>query len=917
MILESVENGPLIWPLIEEYRVTRPKKYSELSATKAIQADCDVKPILFSKDSHQRKGSVSFMMNSISLLIRKGKHYYGSPYQSQQYLHNQSSTPLSITYPSNDFQTSVYHNVYSPSSSILQVEYASSVNQQPEFSQPKFGLIVLVFQKGDDPINAINHMISFLTAVVTSRGDKLLSLLDDSWFKDKMLLVQAQENGKILHKEELAFLADPRIVEAQPTQTVITHNAAYQADDLDSYDSDCDEINTAKVTLMANLSHYGSDDLAEVHNHDNVNHNVINQAAQKAQQLKPKLYDGNVIEKTNAIVIRDSEETLMLVKRVNSVNSPEPTPSTRPTKVEVPKELPKVSMVNTSLKKLKHHCASFDVVVKERTTATDITEGMWGTVHSDYIRHTQEETATLREIVKQGRSLNPLNTSLDYAWLTISPISDLTLLERGCNIDFLPANKQLALKDEHGFVIHLEFGCINLRFISTVSQYKYCTCDQEKVLVITALKDNLRKLKGKAVVDEAAISHPIDPEMLKVDVAPLAPKLRNNRTVYSDYIRHTQEEIANLREICHPSNQLALHSIEIQLPLTYTITSFLCDKLYPLAVLVSDIPLLHAHIPCNCNTESQISAPSLYLQCLMKFKGCHRVCNRRQSSALDSALQVSQTFAILVVVEVRTEHSLDDWTSINWGLDIVIYPCENNLNGFSFNIQLIVLTVFVKVGKFYFPADFVVLDFISDLRVPLILRRPFLSTAHALIDVFEGEIILRHDEQSLTLKCGDTPSISFNNFESLNKVDLIDATCEEYSQEVLGFSNVVTHDNFTPYYEPIVSNSSSTFTRFNESDFLLLEEADAFIAIDDELISPNIDATYYDPEGDILILEALLNSDPEPLPNQGDYFPKIHKDLKVIEPKENDNCANDEPPEVKLKDLPPYLEYEFLGDNNK
>nr|GEW58031.1 reverse transcriptase domain-containing protein [Tanacetum cinerariifolium] len=98
--------------------------------------------------------------------------------------------------------------------------------------------------------------------------------------------------------------------------------------------------------------------------------------------------------------------------------------------------------------------------------------------------------------------------------------------------------------------------------------------------------------------------------------------------------------------------------------------------------------------------------------------------------------------------------------------------------------------VFVKVGKIYFPADFVVLDFIADPRVLLILGRPFISTAHAIIDVYEGEIILRHDEQSLMHKCGNTPSISYNNFESLNKVDLIDATCEEYSQEVLGFSDV-------------------------------------------------------------------------------------------------------------------------------
>nr|GFC86844.1 reverse transcriptase domain-containing protein [Tanacetum cinerariifolium] len=78
-----------------------------------------------------------------------------------------------------------------------------------------------------------------------------------------------------------------------------------------------------------------------------------------------------------------------------------------------------------------------------------------------------------------------------------------------------------------------------------------------------------------------------------------------------------------------------------------------------------------------------------------------------------------------------------------------------------------------------------------------------------------------------------------------------------------------------------------------------------------------IDATYYDPKGDILILEALLNSDPLPLlPNQKDYFPEIYKDLKVIEPKEN-KSSNDEPPEVELKELPPHLEYAFLGDNNK
>nr|GEW48562.1 reverse transcriptase domain-containing protein [Tanacetum cinerariifolium] len=184
--------------------------------------------------------------------------------------------------------------------------------------------------------------------------------------------------------------------------------------------------------------------------------------------------------------------------------------------------------------------------------------------------------------------------------------------------------------------------------------------------------------------------------------------------------------------------------------------------------------------------------------------------------------------------------------------------------------------VFVKVGKFYFPADFVVLDFIADPRVPLILGRPFLSTAHALIDVYEGEIILRNDEQSLTLKC-------------------------------------VASGNPTSYYELIVSNSSPSLTPFGESDFIL-EEIENYMN-DDSIESEESD---FDMEGDLLILEALLNSDPSPpLPNQKDYFPEVYKDLKVIEPKENDKSLNDEPPEVELKDLPPNMEYAFLRDNNK
>nr|GEU38759.1 hypothetical protein [Tanacetum cinerariifolium] len=274
VIFESVENGPLIWPTIEENGVTRPKKYSELCVTDAIQADCDVKPTnIILQGYHPRKES------------------------------------------------------------------------------------------------------------------------------DKVLLVQAQANGQILHEEELAFLAYPRIAEAQATQTVITHNATYQADDLDAYDFDCDELNTAKVALMANLSHYGSDALLEVHNHDNVT-NMINYVV----HVMPSSEQSNIVNHSETEITSDSNiisyshyviesqpEAVQNSKSLtqqdalilsNSINSPEPNLSSRPTKVEVPKELPKVSMVNLSLKKLKHPLASFDVVVKERTTAIAITEGTWRFEHT-------------------------------------------------------------------------------------------------------------------------------------------------------------------------------------------------------------------------------------------------------------------------------------------------------------------------------------------------------------------------------------------------------------------------------------------------------------------------------------------------------------------------------------------------------
>ncbi|GJW69141.1 reverse transcriptase domain-containing protein [Tanacetum coccineum] len=225
--------------------------------------------------------------------------------------------------------------------------------------------------------------------------------------------------------------------------------------------------------------------------------------------------------------------------------------------------------------------------------------------------------------------------------------------------------------------------------------------------------------------------------------------------------------------------------------------------------------------------------------------------------------------------------------------------------------------VYVKVGKFQFPADFVVVDFDADPRVPLILGRSFLKTGRALIDVYEGELTLRVGKEAVTFNLDQTSRYSSNyDDNSVNRIDVIDMACEEYSQEVLGFSDVIASGNPTPYYDPIVSTSSPTLTPFGDSDFLL-EEVNAFLALEDDPTSPEVDHSYYDSEGDILLLEAFLNDDPSlPPPTQGMYLPEIRKELKIYEAK-NDKSLIDEPLEVELKDLPPHLEYAFLEGDDK
>ncbi|GKB10289.1 retrovirus-related pol polyprotein from transposon TNT 1-94 [Tanacetum coccineum] len=243
---------PLVWPTITVDGVTRPKEYTELTPAETIQADCDIQAINIIL---QGLPTEIYALNSQhqQFVSPHQSSQYGSPFESQQYSINQSPIPHSITYPPNSYQTSVHHNVFSPSSSIPQIEYSLTVNQQSEFSQLDSGLTIPVFKHGDDPIDAINHVMSFLSAVVSSRYPTTNNQLRNSSNPRQQATINY---GRVTVQP----VQGRQISYAASTTRTFTPRAT---DDLDVYDSDCDELNTAKVSLMANLSHYGSDALTE------------------------------------------------------------------------------------------------------------------------------------------------------------------------------------------------------------------------------------------------------------------------------------------------------------------------------------------------------------------------------------------------------------------------------------------------------------------------------------------------------------------------------------------------------------------------------------------------------------------------------------------------------------------------------
>ncbi|GJQ99747.1 putative ribonuclease H-like domain-containing protein [Tanacetum coccineum] len=551
-------------------------------------------------------------------------------------------------------------------------------------------------------------MMSFLTAVVTSRYPTTNNQgRHTSFVAGTTRTYTPRASGSNSGKQRTVIY--PGIVEGQATQTVITYNVAYQADDLDAYDSDCDELNTAKVALMTNLSHYGSDALAEsnVVNHSETeitsdsniipysqyviesqqaavqnsnssaqqdalilslerykeqvkvlkegqnvdlksNNNVSDSSAQSVEidrlkqtlsehlkekeslmqtvtllkndfkkeesrnidreitlEKKIKQLDNIVFKRDQSaqtvhmltktflellIVIPDSEETLMLAER----------------------ELSKMLLKQKDPKR-----CYLDVVVKERTTATSITEGSWEfenrkacfmdeiipfvkplkdlfNTFDQYLIDELSEVQNVFHQMEQAVEQHPQSQEKDAVIKKlkerIKSLSgkmnedkikkDLEEIET-INIELDHRVSKLIVENEHlkqtykqlydlikPTRIRSKEKCIDLINQLNIKSVEISNLNaslQEKVLVITALKDDLRKLKGKTLVDNAATKHTIDPEMLKIDVEPITLKMLNKKTDHSAYIKHTQEEATVLRDLVEP--------VKSKYPLDYSLES--------------------------------------------------------------------------------------------------------------------------------------------------------------------------------------------------------------------------------------------------------------------------------------------------------------------------------------------------------
>nr|GEW52429.1 hypothetical protein [Tanacetum cinerariifolium] len=581
MILESVESGPLLWPSIEENGVTRLRKYSELSPTEAIQADCDVNtkflntlPPEWSKFVTDVKLVRDLHTTNVDQL-----HTYLGQHESHVnevwLMHERTSNPLALVVH-HQMNNSTYQQ-HQQSYHQHQLQRQASTYQSYQYATPYH------LPQYPSTNNQLRTLSNPCQQATINNGTVTIQP------------IQGRQNSMTAGSSRPYTSGSSGTLRKQ--RVIVCYNCKGEG---------------RGVGILSRSRHrrdFKFDNLAESVEIEKLKHTL-------SEHLKEKEY----LEQKAEL----SAEQAFWSRY--SVQPEEPNLSSSTTTVEVPKELPKVSMVNSSLKKLKFHLASFDMAVEqhcvektkfqdkmknvlkdnERLLEQAISVDIVNIVVHDHVNSTYKtvnvyehcvpiETEHQKDFIKKecyDTLFKKYNTLEKHSQSHKNDTTIMKLKERLKSLSGDVKEEKIKMKLEEFETINIELDHRVTKLVAKNEHLKQtykqlydsikssrirskAQCDdlikqvniksaknsdlnaslQEKVLV--ALKETLRKLKGKTVVNETVPLHSIDHELLKIDVAPLAPKVRNNKTSHTDYLRHTQEETTTLREIVERVNLLS------------------------------------------------------------------------------------------------------------------------------------------------------------------------------------------------------------------------------------------------------------------------------------------------------------------------------------------------------------------------
>nr|GEX11460.1 copia protein [Tanacetum cinerariifolium] len=404
IILNSVKNGPLVWPTVEQEDGTvRLKTYEKLFDKEKLQADCDLKatnivlqglpPDVYALVNHHKIAKdicdrVKLLMQGTSLSRQERECKLYDEFDKFSYVKGL----VVLTFLPGEDPIACMNKAMAFLSAVSTLHYPSTNNQLRSSSNPgnqatiQDGRVTVQQVQGRQGQNVIgscsheNASGSHGNASGSRGTTSAKAKKGAAWFKEKALLVQAKVEGKELDEEELAFLADPGVADGQVAQT-ITHDAAFQNDDRDAYDSDCDDISSTKAVLMANLTSCDSDVLSENTKFDAFETEIDTLKHDIPKHAKAKEF---LLTTLNGFKTEFKErESKSIDKEIVLENKN--------------KELENIVMFKHDLELLAPK------VLKNKDA------------HLDYIKHSTEHADTLRKIVESARALIPLDSNLDSA----------------------------------------------------------------------------------------------------------------------------------------------------------------------------------------------------------------------------------------------------------------------------------------------------------------------------------------------------------------------------------------------------------------------------------------------------------------------------------------------------------------------